>query len=139
MSSSKNKVLAQHIIEAIFNRTNIDVITELIAEDVLIHDTDKELAGLDQLRQGIMNLHHAFPDLHYMVEDLLEDNDRVVIRYKGKGTHCGAFRGIPPTGKNMTYTGILICRFKNGRLVEHWAVSDVLGMLQQLGVISPAS
>ena len=129
--------MALRIIEEIFNRSNPDSLADLIAENIAVHDADKEITGLQQLRQGITNLHLAFPDLQYTVEDILEEGDRVVIRYKGKGTHRGIFRGIPPTGKHMQYSGMLIWRFADGKLAEHWAVSDVLGMLQQLDVLPP--
>ena len=133
--SNNNKELARRIIEEIFNKSNIEHLEELVAKDVIIHDTDKELHGLDQLRQGITNLHTAFPDLHYSIEDLLTDNDKVVARCIGAGTHLGFFRNIPPTGKKMVYTVIMIWRFANNKLSEHWSVSDVYGMLQQLQVI----
>jgi predicted ester cyclase len=87
------------------------------------------------IRQGITNLHTAFPDLHYSIEELLTDNDKVVARCIGAGTHLGSFRNIPPTGKKMVYTVIMIWRFANNKLSEHWSVSDVYGMLQQLQVI----
>ena len=81
--SEKNKALAKRVIEEIFNGGNINNLEELVARDILIHDTDKELSGLDQLRQGIANLHAAFPDLHYTIEDLLADDDKVIVRCKG--------------------------------------------------------
>ena len=79
----------------------------------------------------------AFPDLHYTVEDLVAEGDKVVVRYTGRGTQQGELWGIPPTGKQMTYTGILIWRFAEGKIAEHWAEPDRLGLMQQLGVISP--
>ena len=133
--SEKNKILARRIIEDIFNNGNINNLEALVSNEVIIHDTDKELRGLSQLRQGINNLHTAFPDLHYVIEDLLGDDDKVIARCKGAGTHHGPFRGIPPTGKKMTYSVILIWRFSKDKMCEHWSVSDVFGMLQQLEVI----
>jgi SnoaL-like polyketide cyclase len=67
--------------------------------------------------------------------ELLAEDDKVVARCKGSGTHQGSFRGIPATGKKMTYPVIFIWRFVADKMAEHWAVSDVYGMLQQLEVI----
>ena len=131
----KNKILTRRIIQDIFNGSNLDNLSELIAENVVIHDTDKEIKGLENLRVGIANLHAAFPDLHYEIEDILSDNDKISARCKGSGTHLGSFRGIAATGRKMIYTVIFIWRFKNDKLEEHWSVSDVYGMLQQLQVI----
>ena len=133
--SEKIKTLAKRIIDEIFNNADISKLDELVTKNVVIHDTDKELFGLDQLSQGIKNLHTAFPDLHYTIEDLLADADKVIIRCTGSGTQNGSFRGITATGKKMTYTAIIIWRFMDDKMCEHWAVSDVYGMLQQLDAI----
>ncbi|WP_018614890.1 ester cyclase [Segetibacter koreensis] len=134
--SNKNELLARRIINEIFSQKNLNSFYELISEDITIHDTDKEIHGLENLKVGINNLHIAFPDLNYDIEDILLDGDKVVARCKGSGTHLGTFRGISATDKKMNYTVILIWRFSDGKLIEHWSVSDVYGMLQQLEVIN---
>ncbi|MBD0297492.1 MAG: ester cyclase [Flavisolibacter sp.] len=133
--SEKNKALAKHLLGEVFSRGKVDNLASLFAKDVVIHDTDKELHGLAQVRQGIITLRAAFPDLHYTIGYLLTDNDKVKARCRGAGTHNGIFRGIPATGKKMSYRVIFIWRFADDKLTEHWSVSDVYGMLQQLGVI----
>ena len=74
----------------------------------------------------------AFPDLHFTVEDIIADQDKVVTRLTCRGTQQGAFMGIPPTGKQATTTAIDINRFAGGKSVEHWLNMDTLGLLQQL-------
>ena len=133
---NKNELIAQRIITEIFSRKDFNNFSELISEDIVIHDTDKEIHGLENLRVGINNLHIAFPDLNYKIEDIFSNSDKVVVRCKGSGTHLGTFRGIPATGKKMNYMVILIWRFFECKLIEHWSVSDVYGMLQQLQVIT---
>ena len=132
---NRNEILAQKIITEIFSRKDFNNLSELISEDIVIHDTDKDIHGLENLRVGINNLHIAFPDLNYEIEDIFSNNDKVVVRCKGSGTHLGSFRGIPATFKKMNYTVILIWRFFESKLIEHWSVSDVYGRLQQLEVI----
>jgi steroid delta-isomerase-like uncharacterized protein len=77
----------------------------------------------------------AFPDLEREIGDMVAEGDRVVVRWTGKGTHLGDFNGIPPTGKAATSSGITIFRVAGGRIVEEWAESDMLGLLQQVGAI----
>ena len=79
----------------------------------------------------------AFPDLHSTVEYLIAEGDMVVSRFTMRGTHQGEFIGIPPTGKQVKVTGMVIHRFADGKIVEYWVKWDVLGMMQQLGVIPP--
>jgi steroid delta-isomerase-like uncharacterized protein len=133
MSTAENKVFAFRILEEVFNRGNLSYIDEFFSPDIVIHDPDKELRGLEQVKQGIARLRMAFPDLHYTAEDVIAEDDKVVIRFRGRGTHRGEFRGAPATDKKMTYTGIMILRFVDNKVVDYWAVSDALGIFQQLG------
>ncbi len=81
----------------------------------------------------------AFPDLHVTPEDVIAEGDSVVARLTSRGTHQGEFQGIPPTGKQITLTGIEVFRIADGTIAERWGEFDFLGLLQQLGVIpSPA-
>lgn len=135
MSAAQNKLLAQRILEEVFSQGIANSIDELFAPGVVVHDPDKELRGLAQVKQGLTRLRAAFPDLAYTAEDMIAEDDKVVIRFRGRGTHQGEFRGIPPTGKGMTYVGIMVLRFVDGRVLDYWAVSDALGIFQQLGVM----
>ena len=137
MSTAENKVFAARIVEEFFSRGNLSNIGDLFSPDIVVHDPDKELRGLEQVKQGIIRLRAAFPDLHYTVEDMIAEGEKVVIRFIGRGTHRGEFRGVSATAKEMTYTGIMILRFVEGKVVDYWAVSDALGIFQQLGVMPP--
>jgi predicted ester cyclase len=77
----------------------------------------------------------AFPDLHFTVEDMIAEGDKVVARITMSGTQQGAFMGIPPTGKHVAFTAIDINRIAGGKSVEHWWEMDALGLMQQLGVV----
>ena len=135
MSVVDNKALAARILEEFFNQGNLSKMDELFSPEIVIHDPDKELRGLEQVMQGIARLHAAFPDLHYTAEDMIAEDNKVVIRFRGQGTHRGDFRGVTPTGKAMTYTGMMILRFVERKAVDYWAVSDALGIFQQLGAV----
>lgn len=77
----------------------------------------------------------AFPDLQLTTEDMVAEGDKVAIRNTWRGTHQGAFQGLPPTGKHVAFTGTDIFRFVGGKIAEQWADLDALGLMQQLGVI----
>ena len=86
-------------------------------------------------RQYSMAMMQAFPDLERTIDDLFAADDKVVLRWSARGTHTGDFNGMPPTGREATSSGITIFRVEDGRIVEEWAESDMLGLLQQLGAI----
>ena len=77
----------------------------------------------------------ALPDAHFTIEDMIAEGDRVVSRYTIRGTNLGTFQGLPPTGKQTTIGAITIFRVADGRIVEHWTQFDILGVVQQLGVV----
>jgi steroid delta-isomerase-like uncharacterized protein len=87
-------------------------------------------------RYYAMAMQTAFPDLERTIEDLFAaEGDKVVLRWTARGTHEGDFNGLPPTGVTATSSGITIFRVEDGRIVEEWAESDMLGLLQQVGAI----
>jgi predicted ester cyclase len=77
----------------------------------------------------------TFPDLHFTIENMIAEGDFVAVRHTARGTHQGNFRGIPPAGKQVIVTGVIIDRVANGKIIEEWGNQDWLGLLQQLGVI----
>jgi steroid delta-isomerase-like uncharacterized protein len=105
------------------------------APDFVRHDPGRELHGTDQNRQFISSIRTAFPDLHYAVDDQIAEGDKVVVRYRFRGTHLGEFQGMPPTRKPVSYSGILIYRVADGKIAEQWTEIDLLGFLRQLGVL----
>jgi predicted ester cyclase len=72
------------------------------------------------------------------VEDSVAGGDKVAARVTFRGTHEGEFQGIPPTGKQVTFTSIEFNRMAGNQVAEHWVELDLLGLLQQLGAIPPA-
>ena len=134
MSTEDNKALVRRAFDAL-NQRNWAAFYELIAPDFVLHDASTTIQGLEAYKQFISMYYTAFPDLHFIVEDLIAEGDRVVARYTAQGTQQGDLMGIAPTGKQATVTGILISRIANDKAVEQWLNFDALGMLQQLGVV----
>ena len=77
----------------------------------------------------------ALPDAQIIVEGSLAERDLVASRWMITGTHRGAFQGVPPTGRQVTMAGIDISRVVDGKIAEHWAQFDVVGVLQQIGAV----
>jgi steroid delta-isomerase-like uncharacterized protein len=79
----------------------------------------------------------AFSDRRFTVKDQVAEGDKVVTRATWRGTHSGNFQGLPPTGKQIAISAILIERIKDGQIAEHWSLFDQLSMMQQLGIVPP--
>ncbi len=136
MSAEELKAMARRYIEEVWNKGNLALIDEMFAPDYLNHSPNTgQMAGPEGLKQLIAGFRRAAPDLHLTIDDMLAEGDRVVTRWTARGTHQGELMGIPPTGRQITVSAIVIDRIVEGRIVEHWAGRDDLGMYQQLGLI----
>lgn len=130
------KLTAERIPLEVLNTGNFGLIDELMATDFVDHTPQPGVAPTREgLKQSLMALRSAFPDVRYTVEDAVACGDQIVHRLQATGTMTGEFMGIAPTGKSATWTEIHIGRGVNGRLTEHWSVIDQLGMLVQLGIV----
>ena len=86
----------------------------------------------DGFLKGLSDLYAAFPDGHYVNDDVVVEGDKVVTFGRFLGTHKGEFRGIPPTGKQITLTAVHIDRVVGGKIVEHVRMSDSGELLRQI-------
>ncbi|OXM47479.1 ester cyclase [Amycolatopsis thailandensis] len=112
-------------------------IDEVVDPDLVFHTpVPMDVAGARALKQVWTVLLRAFPDLRVEAEDVLADGDKVVCRNTVTGTHQGEFRGLPATGKTVSYREIFIFRFAGGRIAEIWGVVDVFTQLRQLGALA---
>ena len=147
MALEENKRVVRRHFEEIFNEQNLKVIEEITALDYREHgvapfqaptsETKESPDGPDSLRRTAQWLLTAFPDLHFTIERLIAENDMVAVRLVMEGTHKGTFQGIAPTGKRIQGTRTDLFRVRDGKITEHWANRDDLGMLLQLGVFQP--
>ncbi len=132
MSTTANQQIIQRRVEEIWNQGKLATIDELIAANLI---SNGQSIGREGFRQFVTAVRSAFPDIHFTVEDSLAQGDKVAIRYTGRGTHQGAFAGIPATGKPVQFSGIDIFYIANGQMAEEWLMYDQLGLLQQIGAM----
>ena len=125
MSAEENKAFIRRCFDAMGKDKSVATLDEYIA------DADEEL------KQHIVAFEAAFPGYGIIVEDMIAEGDKVVVRGTMHGTHKGDLMGIPPTGKQVTMPVIIIYRIADGKIVEHWMIADQLGLMQQLGVFPP--
>jgi steroid delta-isomerase-like uncharacterized protein len=131
-----NKALVRRFVDEFQTAGKVEVVDELIAADLTHHSgpawAHAASAGRDGAKQVIAWLRTAFPDLHAVIHEQIAEGDKVVTRKTFCGTHRGEFRGVPPTGKQVSIDIIDIVRIANGQMVEHWSAIDWLGLMQQL-------
>jgi steroid delta-isomerase-like uncharacterized protein len=135
--SDKNKAIARRIFEEIWEG-QLEVADEIFDANYVMQGLGVDLPpGPEGFKLFVSTYRSAFPDVHFTIEDVIAEWDRVAIRWTAHGTHEGELMGIPATGKEVVVTGVAINRVADDILVEGWTNWDGLGMLQQLGVIPP--
>ena len=130
----EGKRLYRRLAEEVLNGKNLSVVDELLAADFAEHaGGQRRQVGIEGFKAARRRRNAAFPDWHVVVDDLIAEGEKVVVRATGHGTHTGEFMGVAPTGKRVSVTWIAIYRVADGKLAEHWQNIDDLGLLKQLG------
>jgi steroid delta-isomerase-like uncharacterized protein len=133
--SEENKAVVHRWVEA-FNEGNLDAVDELVTDSYIRHDPNApEVRGPEEEKRLIVMYRSDFPDLHFTVEDMVAEGDKVATRIGISATHRGELLGIPPTEKQLAFTAMELYRIANGKIDEQWVNVDTLGMMQQIGAI----
>ncbi|HEV2238563.1 MAG TPA: ester cyclase [Ktedonobacterales bacterium] len=136
MSGDQNKATQRTIIAEAINKGNVAVATELIAEDhVALEPSPPRGPGRAGLLASRDMFFAAFPDFEWTVEEQVAEGDTVATYLIGRGTHLGAFMGIPPTGKRVTVPSMGFDYFRDGQCAKTRLLLDIMSLMQQLGVI----
>ncbi len=122
------------VIEEGFSKGDLAAIDAVVAPD-FIERQRSAASGVEGLKTGICQLREWFPDLTLTIEDLAISGDKVWGRLVGRGTHTQPVMGQPPTGKLIQVDVLDIMRVVEGKMVEHWGVPDMLGMMERIGLV----
>jgi steroid delta-isomerase-like uncharacterized protein len=132
-SESQDKLLARGFLEEVVNTGAVDCLSQFLASEYVAPHLG--IAGIDQAREHILEFHHCYPDLVVTVKGQVAEGDIVATWFVMRGTHLGAFRGVPATGKKITLRAVKVQRIRDGRVVEHWGGSNSLEALLELGLV----
>lgn len=121
----------------VFNGRDYDLLAELQSPEYIQHGPlpGAELSGREESEETMRTFHAAFPDVEATEEVAFSDGEYVCTHYTYRGTHDGDLMGIPATGKRGEVWGTVINRIEDGRIAEAWVLVDLLGLLQQVGVV----
>src|SRR5215216_7756035 len=136
--SQENKALTRRSWEIVTKaslETLDDTLQEVYAHDIVLHEPDEDVRGIEGLTQFVSTIRSAVPDLRVTLEDDIAEGKKVVSRWRAQGTHQGELMGIAPTGNEVAKTGITIHRIEDGKIIEEWENWDALGLMQQIGAV----
>jgi steroid delta-isomerase-like uncharacterized protein len=129
-----NLSVIQRFYEA-YNKNDEKMLDEVVADDYIDHGHQPPGRGVEGARNDQREIAAAFPDARFDIDEMIEAEDRVVVRWTLHATHTGPFAGVSPTQKKITVHGISLYRLRNGKIIETRNLADLLGMFTQLGAI----
>jgi predicted ester cyclase len=139
MSVEDNKTVVRRYFAGAYADEGEALVDELLAPDYVGRfPPNPDVVGQEAVKQFNRETRRAFPDLELTLDELLAEGDKVVVRWTMSGTHLGEMRGgIAPTGKPFTVTGTTTNRVASGKIAEAWGNIDLLGLMLQLGLVTP--
>lgn len=135
MSTEENKAIVRRFFEEGPSKGNISAADDLLSPDFAMHVPLPASPGVEGINEVITACRAAFEHLNVTVEDMIAEGNTVAARFTARGVHKGNFMDLPATGKPITMTGIEIFRIKEGKIVELWGEANLLGLMQQLGIV----
>ena len=133
----RNKAVSRRWIE-VFNKRDDAAEAEVRSPDFVAYapaSLEPDPLGPEAWTKFLAGFVEGFPDLRLTVEETVGDGDLVAQKIHFEGTHTGDFQGLPPTHRRVTFSGLELNRFVDGRVTEHWFQLDALALLQQLGLV----
>ncbi len=129
MSNSKEKQI-KNAFEELVGKGNLDIMEDAIAEEYIVHAGENEYSVHSSIKEFVVQLRTAFPDLRVAdVKFLAQDADTVIWQRTLEGTHEALIQGIPPSGKKVKWVEMAVTRVQNEKIVEEWVVSEFMGEL----------
>jgi steroid delta-isomerase-like uncharacterized protein len=135
------KELINRFVEELWNERRLDVADAIFAKNCVTHQLrsgvppDAVPRGPEAIKEHVTSWIASFPDLHFSIEQMLSEGDRVVMQLLMEGTHQGAWLGIPASGKKMQIRMFTVHGVVQGKIVEDWVLVESLGVFEQLGVV----
>jgi steroid delta-isomerase-like uncharacterized protein len=120
-----------------WNAGDLDGYLDIYDDTVRLHGFTPQPLDKPAARAFYEAIFAAFPENQLDIHEVFGDGDRLTCRFTLSGEHGGTFMGVPATGIRIALTGITILHFRDGRCIERWTTSDMLGVLVQIGAVPP--
>ncbi len=137
MTPDDIKQLSIEMIEFIWNRGELRRMADFLAADYVEHRPEGDVEGLEAFGQLVSVMREAYPDFRVELHEIMADDPFVACNYVANGTMRGELGAIKATGRPMRLEGTYLGRVEGDTIAEGWNRFDMLGVMMQLGVLSP--
>jgi steroid delta-isomerase-like uncharacterized protein len=137
MKSTSAKQLVTNYMHALWNGHDLSAVNHTLADECVAHTTVGEKRGVEAMREVAQLYLKAMPDIHLAFNHVIEGEGNIVaVHWCCYGTHQGEFLGIPPSGREIRYSGVTIHRVEEGKVLEYWAYVDVAAIKKQMQAVA---
>jgi predicted ester cyclase len=132
LDAQANKRVIRSLYEDCINPGRLEPLAQLVSDDYVGPRGERGVTGFTA---NLVALRTGFPDIHFTLDDLVAEGDRVSVRWSWRATHAGEFNGLAPTDKQISNTGMAFYQLADHKIIRSWVETDRLGALQQLGAV----
>jgi steroid delta-isomerase-like uncharacterized protein len=133
VSPEENKAALLTALRAFNDHQRREEYFRLYADEAVLHRAPPLAPGLGAIKEWYRSLWRAFPDAEITLGNVIAEGEFVANNFRLTGTHRGPFLGVPESGKRIDVGGVTILRFRDGKCVERWSQTDVMGIMRQIG------
>jgi steroid delta-isomerase-like uncharacterized protein len=139
MTAEENQAVVRRLFDEVWNQGKDAAVDELLTPETLFYSplSPQPRRGTQPLKEYMHYLHGTFPDIHYTVDQMFGEGDRVAVRWTSRQTHSRPFMGSPPTGKQLVISAIEFFQVTDGRIQNIWLEVDLPSTMKQLGFPVP--
>ena len=130
----RNKAVARAAFFDYLNHRDFKRFEGIHTKDFVKHDNNSPAENLSEEMQDAKGQFDSSSDLTFTENWMIAEGDKVAVCFTAKGTHDGAFQGVPATGKHLEIAAMTVWRFVDGKIAEEWVFSNDLDLYRQLGL-----
>jgi len=135
-AAGRHRSVLRRVLREVFEQGRTEVLRDALASGFVNHRTPAGVdGGVEGLEAIVRTLRTGFPDLTYTVEREVAEGDWVAQVAWAEGTHVGRVHGVPATGRRVRWRQVHIVRMEDDRIAEHWGVSDLASVWEQIGKV----
>jgi len=130
----KNKAVAREALFDYLNHRDFKRFEEIHTKDFVKHYNNSRTENLSEEMRDARAQFDSSSDLAFTENWMIAEGDKVAVCSTARGTHDGAFQGIPPTGKHYELSAMTVWRFVHGKIAEEWVFLNELDLYRQVGL-----
>ncbi len=126
--------------EEVWNKGREEAIDELFAEDGIGHGLPTEdgepIRGPKEFKPFYRKFREAFPNTKIAISEVVSDGERIACVCQVSALHEGRGLGVDPTNRQVEFSGMVLIKVRDGKIIESWNAFDFMKMYSEVGALT---